>query len=119
MTSRSVTLRFTALRDMGCLIAHIRGLGYVPAEIHHLLTTGLHGNGRRRGDMDTIALNPYSHRGVRFDGWTLAECRRMFGPSYALEPAAFRAEYGTDDELLVRENRRIEAWYGSIVGRVA
>lgn len=119
MTPRDRTIRFTALRDMGCLIAHIRGIGYVPCEIHHLLTTGLHGNGKRRGDEATIALNPYSHRGIRFDGWTLAECRRMFGPSYALEPVAFRATFGTDDDLLALENARIAAWHGSIVGRVA
>lgn len=119
MNARDRNIRFTALRDMGCLVAHIRGIGYVPAEIHHLLTTGRHGNGKRRGDEATIALNPYSHRGIRFDGWTLDECRRMFGPSLALEPKAFRETFGTDDDLLARENERIRAWHGSIVGVLA
>ena len=107
-------VRFHAIKDMGCMIARKRGLGYVPCEVHHLLSTGLHGNGKRRGDQATIGLNAYSHRGVRFDGWTLEECRRMFGPSYALEAKAFRAEFGSDDELLAEQDAALAAWFDSL-----
>src|SRR5690242_16301752 len=103
-------MRDFAIREIGCLIANIRGLGFLPCEKHHLLTTGHHGNGKRRGEKATIGLNMWSHRGLALPGWSAAKCREILGPSYALEPRQFRQRYGTDDELLAKQNELIERW---------
>lgn len=100
-------LRDALIRDVGCIVAHIRGLGYVPCEKHHLLSTGLHGNGKRRGERYTIGLSCWSHRGIPLPGWSEERCREVLGPSYALEPRAFRETFGQDDYLLTYQNRLI------------
>ena len=105
-----------AIRDIGCLVCHARGLKAgaehgLPAEKHHLLTTGLHGNGKRRGEKATVGLCPYHHRGV---GTPSAE----LGPSFAREPRAFRALY-PDEWLLAEQERRLARWSADTVGVVA
>ncbi|MEN5115862.1 Ref family recombination enhancement nuclease [Luteimonas sp. TWI662] len=92
-------MRFAIIQDIGCVVARARGLGYVPCEIHHLTVGGRHGQ-KRRGHDFTVGLNPWSHRGVPFGGWSAAECAAMFGPSYARAPRRFREEIGDDDALM-------------------
>lgn len=104
-------LRYFAIREIGCLVCRERGLGYVPCEIHHLLTTGRHGTGKRRGDKATVGLCQYHHRGIGLPTAAL-------GPSYAREPRAFRSMY-SDDWLLTRQNELIEAWRKTTVGVAA
>lgn len=102
--------RFCAIKDGGCIIARRLGLGFVPPHIHHLTFAGRHG-GKRRGDEFTIGLNPYSHVGTPFNGLTLDQCRKLFGPSYAREPRRFREVYGDDDSLLAEQNQLIRGAY--------
>lgn len=102
--------RFCAIKDIGCLVARRQGHGFVPCDVHHLNFGGKHG-GRRRGDEFTIGLNPYTHRGVPFNGWSLDQCRKLFGPSYAREPRRFREVFGSDDELLAEQNQLIRGAY--------
>lgn len=99
-----------AIREIGCLVANILRIGFIPCEKHHLLVTGLHGNGRRRGERFTIGLSVWSHRGIALPGWTIERCRDELGPSYAREPRAFRQRFGTDDELLELQNKLIDRW---------
>ncbi len=95
--------RMDAIKERGCVVAFRRGHGFVYAEIHHLTIGGKHGQ-KRRGHDFVVGLNPWSHRGVPFNGWTAAECLAMFGPSYALEPRRFREEIGSDDELIALQD---------------
>lgn len=90
----------------GCLIAHILGIGWLPAELHHLTTGGHHGQ-KRRGHLYTIGINQWSHRGEPFPGWTIAESEARLGPSYARSPNAFRERFGDDDTLLRLQNELI------------
>lgn len=113
MTSRAEQRRDFAIREIGCVVARIRGMGFVPVERHHMTVGGKHGQ-KRRGEAFSVGLNPYSHRGVPFNGWTLAQCKAMFGPSYALEPAAFRALY-PDAVLLAKQEQLIEEYDRSTV----
>lgn len=94
--------RFDAIREAGCLVAHLLGLDWLPAEIHHLTVGGRHGQ-KRRGHDDTIGLNSWSHRGEPLPGWTAAECEAALGPSYARSPRAFRERFGDDDTLLAAQ----------------
>ena len=98
--------RFDAIREIGCIVARTRGLGFVPCEIHHLTIGGKHG-AKRRGHDFTVGLNPWSHRGEPFGGMSAETCERMFGPSYARQPRLFRQEVGNDDQLLDFQNSLI------------
>lgn len=109
MNERDRTIRFLAIKDIGCIVCLNRGLGVVPCEIHHLLSTGMHGNGKRKGDAWTVGLCQYHHRGV---GTPTA----ALGPSYAREPRKFRELY-SDEWLLSYQGRLIGAWQASLVGR--
>ena len=111
MTMRA-EIRDFALREIGCIACRMDGRGCVPCEKHHLLTTGRHGNGKRRGERYTIGLCPYHHRGVG----SPVDYR---SPSLAREPRAFRAKYGEDDALLAMQDRLIAAWEANNVGAAA
>lgn len=98
--------RFEAIKDAGCVVAFLRGHKWTPAEIHHLTIGGKHGQ-KRLGHEHTVGLNPWSHRGVPFNGLTADQCRHFFGPSYALEPRAFRELY-PDDVLIAAQRSLLE-----------
>lgn len=103
--------RFDRMKDpdpdtgVGCLVAHILGFKFIPAAVHHLTIGGHHGQ-KRRGHDFTIALNDWSHQGRPLSeyGWDADECRLRLGPSFAIEPNAFRETFGSDDELLALQN---------------
>ncbi len=99
--------RMDAITDIGCIVAHSLGLGYVPCEVHHLTVGGKHGQ-KRRGHEFTVGLNPWSHRGEPFGNWNAVQCEAMFGPSYARQPRRFRQEIGNDDYLLDLQNTLLE-----------
>lgn len=98
--------RFDAIKEIGCIIARIRGAGFVPCDIHHLTIGGKHGQ-KRRGHEFTIGLSPWSHRGYPSGGLSAEGSRQVFGPSYALQPRAFRETFGSDDVLLEYQNKLI------------
>jgi len=98
--------RFDAIKEIGCVVARLRGLGFVPCEIHHLTVGGKHGQ-KRLGHDSTVGLNPWSHRGYR--DWAGFDYEEEYGPSYALQPRAFRELY-PDELLLAEQNRLIEEW---------
>ena len=104
-------LRDCAIRDIGCIVCLERGLGPTPCEKHHLLTTGRHGTGKRRGEAYTVGLCSYHHQGIGAPDAAL-------GPSYAREPRRFRELY-PDEWLLTRQNELIEAWRRNTVGAAA
>lgn len=112
--TRKEAARMAAIHESGCVIARHLGIWSegedgerfpVYAEVHHLTTGGKHGQ-KRLGHRHTVGINPYSHRGVPFGNYTAAECKAMFGPSYAKEPRAFRELY-SDDWLLAETDRAI------------
>ncbi len=115
MTPEHRAIRFDAMGDIGCIVARLRGLGKTYGERHHLLTTGLHGNGKRRGDEFTICLSPWSHRGEPFGGLSEARCRELYGPSYAREPRLFRDTFGSDEELLELQNQMLRAYLSNMI----
>lgn len=101
--------RFDRIKDpdpmtgAGCVVAHILGIGWLPAGIHHFCIGGHHGQ-KRRGHDYTIGLNDWSHQGYVLPGWTKEQCERVLGPSFAKTPNEFRERFGTDDELLAIQN---------------
>lgn len=99
--TKSEQARFDKMKEMGqCVACYQRGIhgrGYV--EIHHLLS----GN-RRIGHLASVSLCSYHHRAVLPEGMTRAEADEVFGPSLANGSKPFRAEFGSDKELLDLQN---------------
>ena len=92
--------RFDAIKAAGiCIACKLRGVDSYAVEIHHLLS-----GGRRIGHMATIGLCCWHHRGVPFEFCSHAECRDAFGPALSEGSKPFRAEFGTDAELLQVQN---------------
>jgi len=104
--------RWVAARERGCVACYIneaecgrarasyaRGL-----EIHHLLS-----GGRRRGHSETVCLCHYHHQAKRliFTDVGYKDHAVMYGPSLERESRRFHEFYGTDDELLERQNAMI------------
>ena len=85
------------LRDLGRTIHSGDGCDY-----HHLLS-----GGRRRGHRYGIALCGWHHRGVSDWGCTAPEMRVAFGPSLMDGSRLFHAAYGSDAELLARQDALI------------
>lgn len=94
--------RMDKMKEMGqCVACYQRGIhgwGYV--ELHHLLS----GN-KRIGHLATVSLCIYHHRGLfESGGGSLADAKAVYGPSLAHGSKPFRAEFGTDKELLDLQN---------------
>lgn len=95
--------RFVVIKDLGCIACRIGLIGYTPPEIHHLLSGGI-----RRGHDQTIGLCPWHHQGVCAEGVSKRQMAERFGPSLKHSPGAFHEAYGSDDELLARQNGLIQ-----------
>ena len=101
MTPKAREHRFRRLKEMGCICCWKLGFMNVFPEIHHLNLDGKAGQ-KRRGDEFTIPLCPWHHQ--RNSGFCkISYMRENFGPSLK-ESKAFRAKFGTDDELLAKVN---------------
>lgn len=100
--------RFDAMKEQGiCIACLLRGTQPQYAqhiEIHHLLS----GN-RRIGHMATVSLCGWHHRKVLDFGCTEKEMREALGPSLADGSKPFRAEFGTNNELLAIQDDLLHA----------
>ena len=99
--------------EIGCILAHKLELGFLAADEHHLTFGGKHGGKRLCHDF-TVGLNQWSHQGYPLPGWTREKCERLLGPSYAIEPDAFRSIWtdtgnaeDAQDAMLEYQNRLI------------
>jgi hypothetical protein len=77
-----------AVQALGCIVCRLEGLGYVEAEIHHVLK-----NGRRMGHMFVLPLCALHHR----IGYNHVEI-----VSRHPWKREFEARYGTEEQLLAR-----------------
>lgn len=100
-----------AIRDIKCIVCRMRGKAPMPAAKHHLLSTGKHGNGKRKGEKFTVGLCDYHHQGRAVVGTRVARLLEVdgYGPSYADNAREFRALY-PDELLLQTQNEWIERW---------
>lgn len=104
-------MRWDAIRDIGCLACRLRfpnrDVAFI-CEVHHLTVGGKHGQ-LRRGHLSTIGLCPWHHRGIT-NASGRERLRRWLGPSYALEPTAFRETFGDDAFLLEAQDQLIASY---------
>lgn len=107
--TKNQSRRIEAIKEIGCLACRQMGYFDVPAECHHLL------NGYRIGHDSTIALCPYHHRGVDITGMGLETLYRILGPSLELNKKEFHETFGTDNELLMEQDRLYRLWEESFI----
>lgn len=104
-------LRHFIINDIGCICCAKFGVIGQLCERHHMLTTGYHGNGKRRGERQSVGLCSYHHQGAKSVGSDRAkQLRQIVGPSFADEAREFRAVFGRDGELLALQDELIEKW---------
>lgn len=96
--------RFRAIKDLGCVCCRVLGFPGEPPEIHHLLSGNV-----RRGHDHTVGLCPWHHRGVPKDGWDRASLKDLIGPPLSGGAKAFRAAFGSDDDLLLIQDALLTA----------
>jgi hypothetical protein len=96
--------RMSTLSRIRCVACWSTDLCCGKTEVHHTLS-----GGRRRGHLYTVPLGLWHHQGIPLPGYTTKQMRLIFGPSLRLHSKAFRAQYGTDDELLEKVNNLIIA----------
>jgi len=98
--------RFDKMKEAGiCMACHQRvGMHWQHIEIHHLLS----GN-KRIGHMATVSLCPWHHRGVYQSGHghDKDSMTQSLGASLANGSKPFRAEFGSDAELLAMQNEML------------
>jgi hypothetical protein len=90
---------------VACLVLLDAGrISYVNdgGDYHHLLSGGI-----RKGHRWGVCLCPYHHRRVPDWGMTVPEMREVFGPSLLDGSKPFHAAFGSDDELLARQDALI------------
>lgn len=90
---------------MACLVLVERGRlpdfkADGPSDAHHLKSGNL-----RRGHDFTIALCGWHHRAVPDWGHTAGDMREVYGPSLMDGSRLFREAFGSDDELLQRQEQ--------------
>lgn len=99
--------RWEAMREYGCICCRLNGFFTRDVEIHHMNEGGTAGS-KRRGHDFTVALCPWHHKGVVSSGMTSIAAAKLLGPSLAKQSKVFRERYGTDDELLEKQNYLLE-----------
>jgi hypothetical protein len=102
--------RFRLIQDIGCLACHRFGW-YSPVDTHHQ-NLGGHAGQKRLGDESTIGLCPWHHRGI-------LKPPIYVGPSLATQPRKFREVFGSDEELLAKQDGLIAEHEALIVGKIA
>lgn len=108
MTPLQIKRRHMKIVELGCIACRKLGFVVFPEE-HHLNEFG-HAGQARRGPEFTIGLCRWHHRGEPVLPNTrpsIVTSRTLLGPSLKHESVAFRATFGTDDELLEQTNRAI------------
>jgi hypothetical protein len=103
--------RQDTIREIGCIACLLGGLGFRHPEIQHLNSCG-----RNISQDHTIGLCDWHHRGVLPDGLVTSAATILFGPSFAKSSRQFHDRYGSDAELLEKQNMLIASYLGVAYG---
>jgi len=106
--------RMGACKKTGCMACRKEGYWAcaLPIEYHHLLVGGL-----RVGHRYAVALCPWHHQGHPLRFKTIEQMREDYGPNLHDESRAFHERFGTDQELLDRQDDAIGVARTVIPGR--
>lgn len=107
--TKAQSRRLEAIKTIGCLACRQMGYYDIPADAHHLL------NGYRRGHECTVALCKWHHVGEDIQGVGKETLYKLLGPSLALNKREFHDTFGTDEELLMEQDRLYRLWQESFV----
>ena len=106
MATKAAQARFRALHDLGCICCLLECVVWMAPDIHHIFDNGYREHSG--GDMATIPLCPWHHRGLTPEGMTTAVAANKMGPSLALSKRLFNAVYGGERKLLEHVNAQLD-----------
>lgn len=96
--------RMDTIKDIAiCMCCQQRKLLASAVEVHHLLS----GN-KRMGHMFTVGLCVWHHRGIPMYGYTRRQMREIYGDSLAEGSKIFRAQFGSDMDLLAIQDEMLD-----------
>lgn len=96
--------RMDTIKEMAiCMCCRQRKLLASYVEVHHLLS-----GGKRMGHMFTVGLCVWHHRAVPMYGYKRAQMREIYGDSLAEGSKIFRAQFGSDMDLLAMQNELLD-----------
>jgi hypothetical protein len=107
-TTQADRARYAQIKMLGCVACRLNdnGLWCGWPEANHLVH-----NGYRRlsgGNLATVPLGPWHHRGEPPKDHTVKSAREAFGPSMFHEGKAFAERYGSQQDLLILTNELLE-----------
>jgi hypothetical protein len=104
-----VSARSLKVKSLPCIACEIWGVAHQPflTEANHLNLGGKAGQ-KRRGNSYSIPLCRWHHQGYTPRQFNSLAMAGLYGPSLARQSKAFRAAFGSDDELLALTNERLE-----------
>ena len=106
MSSKAAQARFRALQDLGCICCLLECVGWMAPDIHHIVDKGYREHSG--GDMATLPLCPWHHRGLTPEGMTTAYAIQRLGPSLKLDKKQFNRTYGGERRLLELVNAQLD-----------
>ena len=83
-----------------CLPCHLSGIETHYPQVNHLLKSG-----KRLGHWATDGECPWHHQGDFHEGWSRERMTKFYGPSRRHDLREFRRCYGTDIELIEKQNQ--------------
>ena len=90
--------------EIGCIACLRNGRPQTRAHIFPLAIEG------KSSHWHTVALCRWHGWGIVPEGMSEILCRKRRGPSRAKQPGLFQKRFGTDAELLERQNRRVRRY---------
>lgn len=94
--------RFRAIQALGCLPCILLGIWGNPCDIQHVVE-----GGKRLGHDETYGSCPWHHRGIAPGDWSARQAEESFGPSLAISRRRFAQQFGTERELLAKQDELI------------
>lgn len=103
----------SAIKELGRCMAceSLRAVGLAGCDIEGVDVHHTKSGNMRRGHMYTVGLCLFHHRRHPFEGTTCKEMVVLFGPSLLDGGKAFAEVFGSDEELLDRQNQLLGDGY--------
>ena len=100
--TRDQLRRHDAIREDGCLLCQLKGLGHTLPQIHHLLL-----GGRKISHDHVLGLCDWHHQAIKPADWKYGAMVDRYGPSLAHGSYVFHEHWGADQYLLELQSERV------------
>lgn len=99
--------RYDKLHRLGCIACRLMGWLNDQIDVHHCVDKSYRAHAG--GYKSTVGLCLWHHRGTIDPGKTVADMKRIYGPSLERHGREFRAFFGAHSTLIDKTNQIIES----------